>query len=201
MADHERLQSLHRASLLGLVSSYYDTAEIEAYIDYASPMLGELIARGRYHVIEFDNLLVGGGGWSACASAQAWLVCNATWTRRSSMQFSWRTSRFIVAITYWQPPLAKIVKLTDKMMSPQGGLTVPLRQAVGAGFGLLLLLAFLLMGNQRVNHLFRCAQAGHHGGVEIAAIHRSFRGVFAREEAVPFRLLLDAEHCGRVPDR
>ena len=52
LADHERLQSLHRASLLGLASSHYDTAEIEAYIDYDSPMLGELIARCRYRVIE-----------------------------------------------------------------------------------------------------------------------------------------------------
>ena len=54
---------------------------------------------------------------------------------------------------------------------------------------------------QRVMHLFRCALAGLHGGVEIAALHRGHHGVFAREETVPFRLLLDAEHCGRVPDR
>ena len=36
-------------------------------------------------------------------------------------------------------------------------------------------------------HLFRCALAGLHGGVELAALHRGHHGVFAREKTVPFR--------------
>jgi GNAT superfamily N-acetyltransferase len=75
-ADHERLIALHKASLSELASAYYDTAAIKAQIDHSGPLLGELIALDRHYVIEFDDLLVASGGWSARASAQAWLVSN-----------------------------------------------------------------------------------------------------------------------------
>ena len=53
---------------------------------------------------------------------------------------------------------------------------------------------------QRPKHFLRCALAGLHGRVEIAGPERH-SCVFAREEAVTFRLLLDAEVSCHVPDR
>ena len=75
-ADHDRLLTLQSASLRALGSAHYSSAAIEAHIEEASPLLGELISRNRYFVAECGGVPVACGGWSARTSARAFLVSN-----------------------------------------------------------------------------------------------------------------------------
>ena len=75
-ADHGRLFAIQSATLRKFAADYYDKTIIDVIVGNASPMLDEMIARDRCFVAECGGVLVGWGGWTARASARAWLTSN-----------------------------------------------------------------------------------------------------------------------------
>jgi ribosomal protein S18 acetylase RimI-like enzyme len=75
-ADHCRLLAIQNAALRKFAADHYDKAIIDVVIGDASPLLDEMIARDRCFVAECGGMLVGWGGWTARASARAWLNSN-----------------------------------------------------------------------------------------------------------------------------
>ena len=75
-ADYGRLFAIQSATLRKFAADYYDKTIIDVIVGNASPMLDEMIARDRCFVAECGGVLVGWGGWTARASARAWLNSN-----------------------------------------------------------------------------------------------------------------------------
>lgn len=61
-ADRPAIEHLHRASVRGLIVSYYSPAQVESFLAGGTLDRG-LIEAGTYYVAELGETLVGSGGW------------------------------------------------------------------------------------------------------------------------------------------
>src|ERR671938_1998316 len=64
-ADVPALRALIAASVRGLSTSFYTTAQIESALEHMFGVDSQLIADGTYYVLESGAALVAAGGWSA----------------------------------------------------------------------------------------------------------------------------------------
>ncbi|MBS1532284.1 MAG: GNAT family N-acetyltransferase [Bacteroidetes bacterium] len=62
--DINQLNELIAASVRGLSTAHYTTAQIESAMQYIFGVDTQLISDGTYYVVELDNMMVGCGGWS-----------------------------------------------------------------------------------------------------------------------------------------
>ena len=64
LEDVPQLNQLIALSVRGLSTDYYTSSQIESALKYVFGVDTQLIADGTYYVAEFDNSIVGCGGWS-----------------------------------------------------------------------------------------------------------------------------------------
>jgi GNAT superfamily N-acetyltransferase len=64
LEDVPQLNQLIALSVRGLSTDYYTSSQIESALKYVFGVDTQLIADGTYYVAEFDNIIVGCGGWS-----------------------------------------------------------------------------------------------------------------------------------------
>lgn len=62
--DIPQLNELIAASVRGLSTAHYTSAQIESALKYVFGVDTQLIADGTYYIAEIDGVLVGCGGWS-----------------------------------------------------------------------------------------------------------------------------------------
>ena len=88
-ADGPAIEHLHRASVRGLVASYYSPAQIESFLA-GGTLDRELIEAGMHYVAELGEALVGSGGWMPVEQGpgRPWrariraVFVHPAWTRR-----------------------------------------------------------------------------------------------------------------------
>lgn len=64
LEDIPRLNQLIALSVRGLSTAHYTSRQIESALKYVFGVDTQLIADGTYYVAEFNNIIVGCGGWS-----------------------------------------------------------------------------------------------------------------------------------------